>query len=203
MGLYFDVEHSQKVGVKELVESNIGTNYVDYKEAKGFLNSFIFNAQLPAKVQGGARDIGLDKKGLRVDGVIEYMTEVFRNYHQNIYISVFFDQLSTFAYELKTSGKESWGPLNKLMHYDDALDAITYAYIARLSCSHMHTHRLNSVSGRTKIRYKLVRDENWNMVRIPVKEKVNDFNDGRQEGFRSAQDPARRLSQSLPGAEAD
>lgn len=203
LGLYYDVENVVKRGVKELVEANIGTNYIDYKESKGFLQSLIFNQQLPAKVQGGARDIGLDKKGLRSDAVVEYMTEVFRNYHHNIYISVFFDQLTTFAYTLTQAGKESWGPLNKFMHYDDALDAITYAYIGRIACSHMKTHRIDGIVSRNRVRYKLVRDANWNLVRTAVKEKSNTFEDERKENIRSSQDPARRLSQSLPGAKED
>jgi len=201
LGLYYDVENQVKRGVPELVEANIGTNYIDYKELKGFLGSLIFNTQLPAKVQGGARDIGLDKKGLRSDAVIEYMTEVFRTYHNNIYISVFFDQLSTFAYEIKPTGKESWGPINKLMHYDDALDAITYAYIARMACSHKKTFRQNSQISKTRIRYKTVRDANWNLSRIAVKENYNNLT--YEEDIRSVQGQARRLSQSLPGTETN
>ena len=154
---------------------------------------------MPAKVQGGARDIGLDKKGTRADAVIEYMTEVFRNYHNNIYISVFFDQLVTFAYEIKPSGKETWGPVNKLMHYDDALDAITYAYIARVACSHKKTFKLNSRVNQTRVRYKTMRDANWNLTRVAVKEKFNNFT--HEEDIRSVQSEARRLSQSLPGAQ--
>lgn len=201
LGLYYDVENKVKLGVKELIEANIGTNYSDYKESKGFLNSLIFNTQLPAKVQGGTRDIGLDKKGLRADAVIEYMTEVFRNYHHNIYISVFFDQLSTFAYKMSATGKETWEPLNKLMHYDDALDALTYAYIARIACSHMRTYRLNSQFSKTRIRYKLVRDADFNLIRVPVKEINNMHQYEEREDFRSPQRQARRISESLPGAE--
>lgn len=201
LGLYYDVQNQVKQGVDELVEANIGTNYCDYKESKGFLRSLIFNAQLPAKVQGGAREIGLDKKGLRADAVIEYMTEVFRSYHQNIYISVFFDQLSTFAYNMTAAGKETWGPLNKLLHYDDALDALTYAYIARLACSHKVTYRLNNQMTKTKLRYKLVRDADWNQIRVPVKENVNIHQYEEREDFRSPGSQARRIQESLPGAQ--
>jgi hypothetical protein len=44
LGLYYDTGSEYKAGVKELVEANIGTNYIDYKDAKGFLNSLIFNS---------------------------------------------------------------------------------------------------------------------------------------------------------------
>lgn len=195
LGLYYDVENQVKVGVKELVEANIGTNYCDYKEVKGFLNSLIFTAQLPAKVAGGSREIGIDNKGLRADGIIEYMTEVIRNYHQNIYISVFFDQLTTFAYDINPkTGKESWGALNKILHYDDALYALAFAYIARIACSHMPTYRKDQAVSRSRIRYKLVRDAEYNLIRIPVKEKINMSEHEDEQNFRPIQSPARGLS---------
>lgn len=190
LGLYYDVENTIKTGVKELVEANIGTNYIDYKELKGYLNSLIFTAQLPAKVAGGTREIGLDKKGLRADGVIEYLTEVLRNYHQNIYISVFFDQLTTFAYDINPkTGKESWGCQNKLLHFDDALDALAYAYIARIACSHMPTYKKNQGASGSRIRYKLVRDANYNLSRVPVKEQINMSEHEEEQNFRPVQSP--------------
>jgi hypothetical protein len=173
LGLYYDTSVGKKMGIKELVEANIGTNYIDYKEAKGFLNSLIFNAQLPTKVMGGARDIGIDNKGNRSDAIIEYLTEVVRTYHMRIFISVIFDQLTTFVYEIKaTTGKESWGPQNKLMHYDDVLFALAYAYICRLSCSHMTTYKNDALNVQYKMRYELTRDADYNLIRVPVKRRI-------------------------------
>jgi hypothetical protein len=98
------------------------------------------------------------------------MTEVIRTYHKRFFISVIFDQLSTFVYEIKpTTGKESWGPQNKLMHFDDVLFALTYAYICRLSCSHMKTLKLDAQAAGFRVRYKLVRDSSFNLSRQPVK----------------------------------
>ena len=194
LGLYYDVENKIKTGVKELVEANIGTNYIDYKELKGYLNSLIFTTQLPAKVAGGTREIGVDNKGLRADGIIEYMTEVLRNYHQNIYISVFFDQLTTFAYEINPkTGKESWGCLNKMLHFDDALYALAYAYIARIACSHMPTYKINQGATGSRIRYKLVRDADYNLTRVPVKEQINMSEHEEEQNFRPVQSPTGRL----------
>ena len=171
LGLYYDMTQGRKTGVKELVEANIGTNYIDYKEAKGFLSSLIFNAQLPDKVMGGARDIGIDNKGNRADAIVEYLTEVIRAYHKRIFISVIFDQLTTFVYEIKpTTGRESWGPQNKLLHYDDALYGLAYAYIGRLACSHVRCYRNDAMNVQMRIRYKLVRDADYNLIRIPVRE---------------------------------
>lgn len=172
LGLYYDVRDGRKEGVKELVEANIGTNYIDYKESKGFLNSLVFNSQLPSKVTGGSRDIGIDKKGQRVDAIIDYLTEVVRNYSKNIFIIVFFDQLSTFVQKISKSGREIWGPQNRLMHYDDALDALAYAYICRMACSHMQTYKREDRLVNTRTKYKLVRDREFNLIRVSVRDKV-------------------------------
>lgn len=168
MGLYYDTGN-KKEGVKELVEANIGTNYIDYKESKGFFHTLVFNSQLPDKVTGGTREIGIDNKGNRANAIIDYMAEFFRSYHKRIYVRVVFDQLSTFVEDVTKSGREVWGPVNKLMHFDDVLFACVYAYICRLSFPSLYPTKIEYSPTSYKLRYKLVRDSNYNLKRIPVK----------------------------------
>jgi hypothetical protein len=172
LGLYYDTRPGIKVGVHDLVEANIGTNYMDYVEAKGYFSSLVFNSQLPSKVTGGARLIGIDNKGTRANGIIDYMTELLRNYHSRIYISVIFEQLTTFVQDLSKSGKEVWGPQNRLMHFDDVLYAIVYAYICRLSHPNLQPVHKDAISSKTILRHRLVRTKDWDMVRMPVKVSV-------------------------------
>lgn len=172
LGLYYDTTTGVKRGVKELTEANNGTNYMDYREAKGFFDSVVFTAQLPSKVAGGARLLGIDNKGNRASGIIEYLTEVIRSYHDRIFISIIFEQLTTFVQDLSKSGKEVWGPMNHLLHYDDVLFACAYAYICRLSHMNLSPLRKASISGKTAIRYLLKRDRDFNMQRVPVKVPV-------------------------------
>lgn len=169
LGLYYDTSPGILTGVKDLVEANNGTNYIDYVEAKGFFSSLVFNSQLPSKVAGGTRLVGIDNKGNRATAIIDYMTELFRTYHDRIFISLVFEQLSTFVQKITKSGAETWEAMNKLMHYDDALYACVYAYICRMS--HMHLQPVREVSSSVKhaVRYKLVRNSNNEVVRIPVK----------------------------------
>jgi hypothetical protein len=105
LGLYYNTAPGINLGVKELVEANIGTNYTDYKELKGFFESLVFNSQLPSKVTGGTRLIGIDNKGNRANAIIDYMTELFRTYHDRIYIPIFFEQLSTFTQDTTKMGR--------------------------------------------------------------------------------------------------
>ena len=172
LGLYYDTAPGVKEGVKDLVEANIGTNYTDYVEAKGYFSSLVFNSQLPPKLVGGARLIGVDNKGVRANVIVDYMTEMFRAYHDRIYIPILFEQLTTFVQDLSKSGKEVWSPMNKLLHYDDTLYSAVYAYICRLSHSHLFPTRQVVMADRYKVKYRLVRKEDYSLVREPVRVPV-------------------------------
>ena len=169
LGLYYDTNPGIKQGVKELVESNIGTNYMDYKETKGFFSSLVFTAQLPSKVAGGPRLLGIDNKGNRADAIIDYLTEVIRNFHERIYISIIFEQLSTFVHALSKSGKETWQAMNHLLHFTDVLYACVYAYICRLSHPHLYPIHKTLTTNRTQTRYILKRTNEWDIERVPTK----------------------------------
>jgi hypothetical protein len=179
LGLYYNTAPGINLGVKELVEANIGTNYTDYKQFKGFFESLVFNSQLPSKVTGGSRLIGIDNKGNRANAIVDYMTELFRTYHDRIYIPVFFEQLSTFIQDLSKMGKETWGPMNRSMHFDDCLYAATYAYICRQSHMHLYPTRKLVVPNRFAVKHKLVRQSDNTIVRRPVKIPIYEtFADG-------------------------
>lgn len=173
MGLYYDTRVI-KQGVKELVEANIGTNYIDYKRDKGFFDTLVFNSELPAKVLGGAREIGIDNKGTRAFAIIDFMTELFNAFHSRFYIKVIFDQLSTFVLKMSASGKETWEAQNKLLHYDDVLFAITFSYICKLSFPNRQPVKEVAEHTRTRVRYKLMRNTQGELIRQPVKETVNE-----------------------------
>lgn len=172
LGIYYDTAPGRKKGVPELVEANIGTNYIDYKHAKGLYDTLVFNAQLPSRLIGGARDVGLDNKGTRAVAIIDYMTEMIRTFHSRIYIRLIFDQLRTFVQKVTAAGKEVWGPQNKLMHYDDALYAATFAYICRLSFPHLGPKQTDSLKTSIKIRHELVRQADGTLIRKPVRKTV-------------------------------
>jgi len=172
-GLFYDT--SSEGGIKELVEGNIGTNYIDYKSDKGFANTLVYNSQLPEKVMGGC-EIGIDNHGMqnirsRSAAIIEYMSEVFRLYSKKILISTYFEQLSTFTNVITKSGRETWQPANKVAHFDDALFSITYAYICRLAFPHLQPSSGNVSTVHTKVRFVLQRDDQNRLVRVAVKER--------------------------------
>ena len=173
MGLYYD-NRQVKEGVKELVEANIGTNYIDYKRDKGFFDSLVFNSELPTRLVGGAREVGVDNKGNRAFAIIDFMTEMLNAFADRFYIKVIFDQLSTFVLKVTASGKETWEAQNKLLHYDDVLFAITFSYVCKLSFPNRQPIQEVAEHTRTRIRHKLMRDNTGALIRQPVRETVNE-----------------------------
>ena len=90
------------------------------------------------------------------------------------FIKVIFDQLSTFVNKITAAGKETWEPHNKLLHYDDALDAVTYAYICKLCYPNRNPIKQESEHMRTKVRHKLVRQKDGTLIRKRVRELVKE-----------------------------
>lgn len=173
MGLYYDNEPIKR-GIKDLVESNIGTNYIDYKRSKGFFDNLTFNSELPTRVLGGSREVGIDNKGTRADAIIDFMAEMLRAFHDRFYIKVIFDQLSTFVCKISDKGKETWEAQSKLLHYDDVLYALVFSFINKLSHPNLNPIQIEAEHFRTRVRYKLVRQSDGSLIRKPVKEVVNE-----------------------------
>jgi hypothetical protein len=168
MGLYYDTNNElrQKKGVPEVVESNIGTNYIDYKKGKGFERSIVMNSELPDIFRGGQRMWGLDNKSLRAVAVVSRMSEVFQMFWQNIYFEVLPIQLESFV-PSETTKTESWAKENQAS-FDDALYGFVYAYICSMCFSHKTPKEKNAIKEETKDkkRFKFAYDDNYNSILV-------------------------------------
>lgn len=174
MGIYYDKIRpvGKKRGVPELIESNIGTAYKDYKESKGYFRSFVMNTELPRDLQGGAKMVGIDNHSTRSGLIISKMSECIKNYNERMYFMEIFQQLDSFVMKITSSGKESWERNNKATDYDDVLFALVYSYI----CSTLYTKEPKNieevseeVNSKSKIRYKIKRDKDYNIIREAVR----------------------------------
>jgi hypothetical protein len=160
MGIYYDTNNKRgyKDGVPEVVESNIGTNYIDYKEGKGFGKSLVWNKELsPASLHGGSR-IGVDNKGSRNDVILNNMIEMFHSFSKNFYHETLYMQLETFVKKETKSHKTTFEPVNKFMYKDDTLFSATYSYICRNSFLHKEPMKLKSTEDNYRLRFKRYRD---------------------------------------------
>lgn len=137
LGMYYDTEG--KGAVPELLEANIGTAYREYKTNKGLLKTLLYESQLPDSLQSShsSINVGIDNKGLRNRQIVTYMKNIFLTYGHRVWIRLFYEQLEYFVEKMKGTST-AWGPIDVRVNKDDALWALTYAYI----CSMCYMGRL-------------------------------------------------------------
>lgn len=171
LGLYFDTMNEGCI--KELVESNIGTAYFDYKESKGFWNSLVQRTELPDYLQGGASLYGIDNRGAssasRGKFIINKLFEVLSAYGDRCYFLVVFDQLRTFVCTVTEKGSETWGVTDTRKFNDDVLYGLVFSYICALSYGHRTPININAEKVSRRVEFRLVRDSRGKLTRVPVK----------------------------------
>ena len=172
MGLYYDTEKKQCI--PELLESNIGTAYADYKEAKGFRQSLVYQAQLPEFLRGGSQLIGIDNRGRgsgtgnRSRMIINKMYEFYSAYGERLYIMRPFEQLKTFVCTITDKGSVTWGTKDKRSYHDDLLFADTYSYICP-QCFNRVPKKISGEHRDYKMRYEVRRNADGMLTRVPVR----------------------------------
>lgn len=173
LGLYYDTEHDKR-GIKELVESNRGTSYTQYKENKGYGMEMVLNYQLPPYLQNQTtinEGVGIDNKGLRNTMIVNRIHEMTIAYGDRFYIKDYFEQLSSFTCTVSDRGKEMWGPMNRKSFKDDILFGGVFSYIcAELAFPELTPLDTSGENRKMVIRYRQMYDKNYNLIRVPVKE---------------------------------
>lgn len=178
MGLYYDTNHPEgaKQGVPELIENNIGGNYKEYQENKGFYKRIVFNKQLPDNdMMGGGPNWGINTSGRgqnrRKMRVVYKMRELAKLYGNNIHFDVFWKEMETYVNHMKS--EETWGPMDKRNNRDDALDGITFSYICSLAHANLPTRKREiDASTLMKVRYVQRRLPNGELVMEPERVRV-------------------------------
>lgn len=172
LGIYYDLEH--QMGVKELLEANIGLAYREYKDSRGRFDTLVFNSELPDILQTGSGNlIGIDNKGIRNKVIIDTLYSLILAFGTKIYIEDFFLQLKTFVSTATAKGNETWGPADRKHYKDDILFAVTYAYICAHQCfpEELPYNAEEEKKGGTKMISKLAYDKDYNLIRVYEKVK--------------------------------
>lgn len=168
LGMYYEVE--KQAGIHELLETNIGLAYRQYKENKGYGDTMVYNAELPAYLQTQSGNlVGIDNRGMRNKLIIDKLFEMIQAFGEKNYIEEFFGQLKTFICTVNAKGNESWGPMDRRYYKDDILFACVFAYICSLCYPDETPIKLDEERKRTTIRHRLVYDANWKLTRVAVR----------------------------------
>ena len=166
--LYYDQQ--KRGGVKELVENNIGDMHVDFQEIHGFKTKFTANAQLPEYFQTqGGKWFGISNKTNTAPRIIAKLEEMIEGYSLNIDVPWFWEQLKTFVEkDLKstnTSRQTRYQAADSRYDYDDAIFAITFAYINAQSHAKYEPQNIRSVGEEKNVvtRYVQCKETNYRM----------------------------------------
>lgn len=172
LGVYYDWENN--IGVKDLLEANIGTAYLEYVTNKGRFDQMVFNTELPEALQsGGGNVVGLDNKGARNKMIIDHMFEVIHAFGTKIYIEELFIQLKTFVSTTTDRGNETWGPADRKYYKDDILFAVVFAYICAGCFTDEKPYSIEEhKTGGIKMVSSLQYDKNYNLQRVYQKVHV-------------------------------
>jgi hypothetical protein len=172
LGIYYDWENN--IGVKELLETNIGIAYREYATTKGRFDTLVFNSELPEAYQSGSGNlVGIDNRGVRNKMIINDLFELIQGFGSKIYIEDFFIQLKTFVSSTTARGNETWGPADRKHYNDDILFAAVFSYICAQCFPDEKPYCVDEdKKGGIKIVSRLARDKNYNMYRVYEKVKT-------------------------------
>jgi len=167
MGLYYDTQE-QKKGVPELIENNIGTNYKEYKENKGFGLSVVLNSEISDReIRGGGAMWGINTSGRGMNRrkmkVVGKLRECVTAYWKNIYLAIIWRELETYVNVYKS--EETWQPSDKKIYRDDGIDALSFSYICRMCYSYKKAYKKGSSDIKKKVKSELVRLPNGDLSR--------------------------------------
>lgn len=166
--LYYDQQ--KRGGVKELVENNIGDMHVDFQEIHGFKSKFTSNSQLPEYLQTyGGKWFGISNKVNTAPRIIAKTEELIDAYANNIDIPWFWEQLKTFVEkDLRSQNSHRqtrYQAADSRYDYDDAIFAITFAYINAVSHAKYEPENIRTEEGVKQVvkRYVQSKETNFRM----------------------------------------
>lgn len=150
----------------ELVENNVGREYINMNEGIGLFSSLAPNAMLPKHLQTQSSErIGISKKANTAKYIINKLVEMLEVYAANIEVEDLFIQLKTFVKKTTPGGDTSFKVNDPKTSYDDVIDAIIYAYICSQAYEHLTPMQRNDANRkRTVKRYICNASTGWKNV---------------------------------------
>lgn len=170
MNLYYGLigDNNMSTGIPELVENNVGGEYINYRSDRGYRHTLIPKWHLPDILQAGENEIGIRKVAKNSPFLINELEEMLVLYSDNIDCIDFWVQLKTFVRK-KSVRHITYEPQNKEYHRDDILDSTNFSKIAAETIK-MKPISLADIelSAKKKGKFKYVMDRNYNLKLVKV-----------------------------------
>jgi hypothetical protein len=120
--------------IKDLIEFNVGGEYINYNKNKGYMASLTRNAKLPDILQiGSVEEVGINKKAQNAKYIVQRVENIALTKLGKLSDRLFYVQLSTFVRKA-TATTVRWEPNNTDYNQDDHIDAVNYAKINADEC---------------------------------------------------------------------
>jgi len=151
LGIWYDPK------IPELIESNIGQTYIDWKKLHRFTN-IVRNDRLPKHMQVSTHGEGISKKSHNANYILNKTRELVEG-GAIIEIPQFWLQMKTYVQKVSPIGYVSYATENPNMYRDDVIDGVTYSHIcaeiyANRPPENIHETKAVDASKR-KLRYRL------------------------------------------------
>lgn len=166
--MYYDKEFG--TGVPELLESNIGDAYLDFKEMIGYGRNLVSNNVLAPYLRGGSgKWWGISNKANTAAKITNQIIEMVTSYKDQIYIPWLFIQLKTFVEKdlsgSSTSRQTRFQAADMRYDFDDLIFSSTFAYINAKSHGRYDPELINAPQDKKKVIKKYVQnaETNWNL----------------------------------------
>lgn len=149
LGLHYSQQRDGRaLGIKHLLEINVGGELVNYIKDKGYYGTLIENNLLPENLQTSTAEIGI-RKNANSKFIINKDEEICLSYADNIYSIDFWIQHKTFVKKNTPTG-EKFGPKNPKTDWDDHIDGTIYSYIGAECYRHLKPMSLQDYEDRKK-----------------------------------------------------
>lgn len=158
LGLYYSTQtKEQKLGIRQLVEENVGGEYINFCSDFGYGHTLTMRDMLPDNLRLGGSGIGIRKHGSNSMNLVNRLEDLLINYADRIDSYIFWGQCKTYV-KKETATSTKYGPENKNIHFDDLIDAAVYSYINILAHQHTKMYNVNQKEsvGQSKFRYRYV-----------------------------------------------
>ena len=170
LSLYYDPRPQGKAkGIKDLVESNIGTAYIQYKEYKGLYDGLVHRTELPSQFLGGNHEIGIDNRSARTKFIINNLHELIIMYGNRILIEEFWEQLRTFVCKISEKGNETWETQDKRKYHDDVLFSTVFSYICSIAYQFRPPRNTTRKQDVSSVVWELRTKSDGTLTRVPVR----------------------------------
>lgn len=164
LNLYYSpFENGSCNGIPELVESNVGGEYISYLKDKGFRRILVKKDRLPAVLKVGGDEYGI-KKMSNAPFIINQLEQLLVLHIDTISSDRFFEQLKTYVRKVTKSNKNfTYEPSNTKYHRDDLLDSSIYAWICKQCFPNIVPIEKSSTSSKKTV-WKYEYDSNFQLT---------------------------------------